>query len=87
MNGSFTSKNCLNCEKQCLENIIINSNKIHEVLNCKNCNILFDRDIVCSKNIFYLAYLQIIVSNGPKQFNLIQCFKHFMIENIFGYNM
>ncbi|CAO3647322.1 unnamed protein product [Cunninghamella blakesleeana] len=59
-------------------------------LNCKNCNALFDRDIVGSKNILYLAYLPIIGSNRPERYKWldpIRWFKHVINENIFGYNI
>ncbi|CAO3640897.1 unnamed protein product [Cunninghamella blakesleeana] len=37
INENFTSKNCIKCETQSIDNININNIKLHKVLYCTNC--------------------------------------------------
>ncbi|KAG1639716.1 hypothetical protein G6F44_007556 [Rhizopus delemar] len=50
-----TSKICNECFTKNLENLKCDGRKIHQVFNCKNCNIFWNRDVLASKNMFTIA--------------------------------
>ncbi|KAG2209788.1 hypothetical protein INT47_001936 [Mucor saturninus] len=50
-----TSKTCNGCLVKNLENLKCGGHKIHQILNCNNCNIFWNRDVLASKNMFTIA--------------------------------